>query len=96
MACRQDCAKASYGGSASPEIMAEIEKCVRPLEESGRTFLRVTGGAVEYFAPQASYLGHVKAMLEEKTLAGFKRKSYLMSCMARQAVTQMNSRNNMD
>jgi phosphomannomutase len=69
--------KASYGGSASPEIMAEIEKCVRSLEDSGRTFprVRVTGGpAVEYFAPQASYLGHVKAMLEEKTLAGFKGK----------------------
>jgi len=67
--------KASYGGSASPEIMAQIEKCVRSLEESGRLFPKVTPvPAIEYFAPQASYLEHVKAMLDKKTLAGFKGK----------------------
>jgi phosphomannomutase len=67
--------KASYGGSASPEIMAEIEKYVRSLEDSGRTFPRAIGvPAVEYFAPQASYLGHIKSMLDEKILAGFKGK----------------------
>jgi len=67
--------KASYGGSASPEIMAEIERCVRPLEESGRIFQKVTGASdIEYFAPRTSYLEHVKAMLDKKVLAGFKGK----------------------
>ena len=67
--------KASFGGSASPEIMAEIEKCVRPLEYSRRTFPKVAmTPAVEYFSPQAKYLEHVKAMLDKKTLVGFKEK----------------------
>jgi len=67
--------KASYGGSAASEIMAEIEKCVRPLEDSGRTFPKVAmSPAVEYFSPQAGYLEHVKAMLDKKTLSGFKEK----------------------
>jgi phosphomannomutase len=67
--------KASYGGSASPEIMAEIEQCVRTLEDSGRTFPKVTAApALEYFAPQASYIEHVMAMLDEKTLTGFQGK----------------------
>jgi len=30
--------------------------------------------AVEYFSPQAGYLEHVKAMLDKKTLSGFKEK----------------------
>ena len=67
--------KASYGGSASPEIMAEIEQCVRPLENSGRSFPKVAMSSnIQYFAPQAAYLEHVKAMLDYKTLAGFKGK----------------------
>ncbi|MDR3644465.1 MAG: phosphoglucomutase/phosphomannomutase family protein, partial [Clostridia bacterium] len=67
--------KASYGGSASPEIMAEIEKCVRPLEDSGRIFPKITGAsAIEYFAPRTSYLEHVKAMLDKKILTGFQGK----------------------
>jgi len=67
--------KAAYGGSASPEIMAEIANCVRPLEDSGRTFPKVTlPSVVEYFAPQTAYLEHVKAMLDPKTLTGFKGK----------------------
>jgi len=67
--------KAAYGGSASPEIMAEIEKCVRLLEESGRTFPKASQVSdIEYFAPLASYLEHVADMLDKKTLAGFKGK----------------------
>ena len=67
--------KAAYGGSASPEIMADIEQCVRTLEESGRTFPKVTAApAIEYFAPQTSYLERVAAMLNKKTLAGFQGK----------------------
>lgn len=67
--------KASYGGSASPEIMAEIEQYIRPLEKSGRVFPKVAmAPAIEYFKPQAIYLEHVKAMLDKKTLAGKKGK----------------------
>ncbi|MDR3560945.1 MAG: phosphoglucomutase/phosphomannomutase family protein [Negativicutes bacterium] len=67
--------KASYGGSASPEIMAEIEKCVRTLEDSGRAFPKVTGGPViEHYEPQSIYLEHVMAMLDKKTLTGYKGK----------------------
>ena len=67
--------KASYGGSASPEIIVEIEECIRLLEASGRTFSNVAmSSAVEYFAPRASYLEHVKAMLNQKTMASFKEK----------------------
>ncbi len=67
--------KASYGGSASPEIIAELEKYIRPLEASGRIFPKVAMPQdMEYFAPRASYLEHVKAMLNHDTLAGFKGK----------------------
>lgn len=67
--------KASYGGSASPEIMAEIAQCVRPLENSGRSFPKAAmSSTVQYFAPQAAYLEHVKAMLNLKTLASYKGK----------------------
>jgi len=67
--------KASYGGSASPEIMAEIEKCVRLLENSGRTFPKLNiPSSVEYFSPRAAYLEHVKAMLDKQTLVGLKEK----------------------
>lgn len=69
--------KAAYGGSASPEIMAQIEKCIRSLEDSGRTFPKTAeASAIEYFAPQASYLEHIKAMLDKKTLIDFKGKIF--------------------
>lgn len=67
--------KASYGGSASQEIIVEIEERIQLLEDSGRTFPKVDmSSAVEYFAPQASYLEHVKGMLNQKTIADFKGK----------------------
>ncbi|MCL5801936.1 MAG: phosphoglucomutase/phosphomannomutase family protein, partial [Gammaproteobacteria bacterium] len=67
--------KASYGGSASPEIMAEIEKYIRPLESSGRVFpKKAMSPAIEYFTPQAGYLEHVKAMLDKNTLTSLKGK----------------------
>lgn len=67
--------KACYGGSASSEITIEIEKCIRQLEAGGRTFPKVAlSSDVEYFSPRASYLKHVKAMLDPKTLAGYKGK----------------------
>lgn len=67
--------KASYGGSASPKIIGEIEECIRTLEAGGRTFSKVPiPSAMEYFAPRASYLEHVKAMFNHKTMTGFKGK----------------------
>lgn len=63
--------KASYGGSASPEIVADIEKYVRKLEETGREFPKVSSGKVAYYAPQAVYLDHVKAMLNKEILDDF-------------------------
>ncbi|HEY3425101.1 MAG TPA: phosphoglucomutase/phosphomannomutase family protein [Negativicutes bacterium] len=67
--------KASYGGSASPEIIADIEKYVRKLEASGREFPEVSGEyQVELFAPQAEYLEHVRAMLDKEVLSNFRGK----------------------
>ena len=67
--------KASYGGSASPEIIGEIETFVRKLEGTGREFPKVAMSAkVEKFAPQAVYLEHVKAMLDKDVLSKFRGK----------------------
>jgi phosphomannomutase len=67
--------KATYGGSASPEIIAEIEKYVRALETSGRDFPKVAfSEKIEKFAPQDAYLAHVKALLNKDLLASYKGK----------------------
>lgn len=67
--------KASYGGSASPKIMGEIEQYVRTLEDRGSTFPKVALPlTVEYFSPQGIYLEHVKDMLNKKTLESLKGK----------------------
>lgn len=64
--------KAPYGGSASPEIMAAIAACVRPLEASGRTFEKVDLPAnVEMFSPKESYLAHIRNMLDKEVLSSF-------------------------
>jgi len=65
--------KGSYGGPASPEIVAEIEKYVHRLEASGRTFPKIElPAAVEAFLPKDRYLRHIKDMLDGNLLAGFK------------------------
>jgi phosphomannomutase len=64
--------KAPYGGSASPEIMAAIVDCVRPLEASGRVFEKVAlPPTVEFFSPKESYLAHVRDMLDKAVLSSF-------------------------
>ncbi|MDU4961113.1 MAG: phosphoglucomutase/phosphomannomutase family protein [Sporomusaceae bacterium] len=61
--------KAPYGGSASPEIMAAIADCVRPLEVSGEKFGKLElPPAVAYYSPRDSYLEHVAAMLDQQVL----------------------------
>ena len=53
--------KASYGGSASPEIVAEIEKYVQRREAEGREFPKVPlPDNAEKCAPQDVYLAHVE------------------------------------
>jgi len=67
--------KASYGGSASPEIMADIEKYVRRLEEQGGEFPKqLLPDKVEMFAPEDAYLDHVRGILDAKLLQSFKGK----------------------
>lgn len=64
--------KATYGGSASPEIVAAIEVYVHRLEESGRKVPLVElDDAVKFYAPQEAYLTHVRDMLDAKVLKGF-------------------------
>jgi len=67
--------KAPYGGSANPEIVAEIEKYVTKLEAERRHFSKIPlTNAIEYFSPQESYFNHVKAILDKDLLAIFKGK----------------------
>lgn len=67
--------KASYGGSASPEIVADIEKYVRRLEAGGGEFAKVPlTDRVELVPPQDVYLGHVQQILDPKMLQRFKGK----------------------
>lgn len=67
--------KASYGGSASPEIVAEIEKYVEPLEKSGRQFSKIPlSGKVEFYSPRRVYIDHVRQMLYAETLSKLRGK----------------------
>lgn len=62
--------KAAYGGSASPEIVQEMEKFVHRREAEGWTYTPpATPPVYETFAPQAPYLDHVRAMLDPDLLA---------------------------
>ena len=67
--------KAWYGGSASPEIINDLEKQLRILEASsvivGKETLPET---VEYFSPQDSYLEHIREMLIPETISGYQAK----------------------
>ena len=64
--------KATYGGSASPEIVADIEVYVHKLEAAGRKVpLTELTDAVQLYSPQQAYLQHVRDMLDAKVLTGF-------------------------
>lgn len=65
--------KAWYGGSASPEIIADIEKQLRLLEEHAVVVEKIAlPDAVEFFSPQADYLQHIKAMLKPDIISGYR------------------------
>lgn len=67
--------KAPYGGSASPEIIAEIEKYVRRREAAGEVYPKLPlPSGLPTFAPHAPYLDHIDAVLAPATLAAFKGK----------------------
>lgn len=67
--------KAAFGGSASPELVAEIESCVNRLEaEKAVISKRVLPASVEKFSARASYLDHVRRMMDPELLMKFKEK----------------------
>lgn len=66
--------KAPYGGAASPEIIGEIEKYVRELENGKPVPQEQRGHTVELYSPKDAYLQHVKAVLNKALLAGYKGK----------------------
>lgn len=74
--------KATYGGSASPEIVAEIEKYVHKLEAEPpiRQLSAAAKHGVHYFSPQPEYFAHVKSVLDLKTLSSFKHQ-VVFDCM---------------
>lgn len=73
--------KAPYGGSASPEIVAGIEKYVRKREAAGVSYPAIPPhAAVELFSPQDEYLAHVKAMLDPAVFVSF-RNQLMFDCM---------------
>lgn len=68
--------KASYGGSASTEIMAEIEANYLQNLQNGKEPRRLAfdealkTGAVELFNPEAEYFGKLKSLLDVSVFAG--------------------------
>lgn len=65
--------KASYGGSASPEIIADIEQYVHRLEAQGGEFAKPVGLAgVEFIAPEEAYLSHLRQMLDPVVLKNYR------------------------
>ena len=67
--------KAAFGGSASPELVAEIESCVNRLEaEKAVIAKRPLPALVEKYTPGPSYLDHVRQMLTPEVLMNFKQK----------------------
>lgn len=73
--------KASFGGSASPEMMAALQEYVDRREAAGIPVLQPAAGtAIELFSPQAAYLEHVRAMLDANVLSAMRGK-IVFDCM---------------
>jgi alpha-D-glucose phosphate-specific phosphoglucomutase len=67
--------KAAYGGSASPEIVADIEKYVHRHEAAGGSYPKVPlAEGIANFEAQTAYLGHLAAILDRKLLSSYKGK----------------------
>lgn len=66
--------KAAFGGSAPPELVAEIESCVnRLVMDKTVVSKRNLTPAVERFSPISSYMDHLRKMLNPEMLIGFKK-----------------------
>ena len=66
--------KPDYGGSASPEIVEELEQLIADAEEDGRVERMaiadaVSKGLVEYIDPEPIYLNHIASLVD---LAGIR------------------------
>ncbi len=67
--------KAAFGGSAPPELVAEIESCVnRLVSEKAVVSKRALPAAVEMFSPGQPYLDHVRNMMNPALLQNFREK----------------------
>ena len=67
--------KAAFGGSAPPELVAQIEACVsRLVMEKTVVPKRAITPAVERFSPTSSYLDHLRNMMNPELLLAFKGK----------------------
>ena len=67
--------KAAFGGSAPPELVAEIESCVNRLEAEKVSVSKMAlPASVEKFTPGPSYLDHVRQMMNPELLLNFKEK----------------------
>ena len=65
--------KPDYGGSASPEIVAELEREVAAVEASGRVERMAlseakSAGLVRCFDPRPSYLDHLGTLVDLETI----------------------------
>ena len=61
--------KPDYGGSASPEVVEELERQIARAESSGRTEHMpladaLEKGLVEYFDPEPAYLGQIATLVD--------------------------------
>ena len=67
--------KAAFGGSAPPELVSQIEACVSRLEAEKAVVTKVAlPASVEKFTAKASYLDHVRWLLDPDLLKNFKEK----------------------
>ena len=67
--------KAAFGGSAPPELVSQIEACVSRLEAEKAVVTKVAlPASVEKFTAKASYLDHVRRLLNPDLLESFKEK----------------------
>ena len=65
--------KAAFGGSAPPELVAEIETYVRKLEDAGAVIPKADlPEGLERFDTKTAYLQHVKNMLNKDVLSAFR------------------------
>jgi len=67
--------KAAFGGSAPPELVAEIESCVNRLAGEKTVVPKIVlPASVEMFSSEQTYLDHVRNMLNPELLLNFREK----------------------